>query len=390
MRKTIILLGIAATVAGALYWRSLDPSTAHDDKTVKSTPPVPVKVAQARVQDVPEWIEVVGRGIASESVTLKARVDGQVASVPFNEGQHVAKGDILVKLDSADLEAKLRQAEANLARSRAQQAKARVDVERYTGLRQSGFVSEEKVSDLRASLQAADAAVLADQAAVDLARLQLGYTTVRAPIAGIVGAKLVYPGSAVKVNDTNLALINRVRPLHIGFAVPEKYLSRLRAALTQGKPMARVAVGNDWAKAIEAPVVFIDNAVDTGTGTIQLKASAANDNETLAPGQFVAVRLKLGTWAGAATLPAEAVQQGPQGSYVYVVKPDMGIEQRKIVLVDSRDGVAVVTQGLKDGETVVTDGHLRLTPKSKVSIKAPGKLDGKGEAKPEAKGPAAK
>jgi membrane fusion protein, multidrug efflux system len=381
MRKTIILLSIATAVAGALYWRSLDRATTHGDKAVKATPPVPVKVAQARVQDVPEWIEVVGRGIASESVTLKARVDGQVANVPFNEGQHVAKGDILVKLDSADLEAKLRQAEANLARGRAQQAKARADVERYTSLRQSGFVSEEKLSDLRATQQAADAAVLADQAATDLARLQLGYTTVRAPITGIVGAKQVYPGSAVKVNDTALAVINRVRPLHMGFGVPEKHLPRLRATLDKGKLMARIAIAGDWSKAIEAPVVFIDNAVDPATGTIQVKASAANDNEALAPGQFVSVRLPLGTWSGAATLPAEAIQQGPQGSYVFVVKPDMmGIEQRKIVLADSRDGLAVVTEGLKDGETVVTDGHLRLTPKSKVSIKAPGKTEAKGPA----------
>jgi multidrug efflux system membrane fusion protein len=384
MRKSIMLLALAAALAGGVYWQSGTKENPGGDKAGgkadKAPPPVPVKVAKVRVQDVPEWLEVVGRGIASESVTLKARVDGQVATVPFEEGRHVARGDVLVRLDSADLEAKLRQAEANLARSQAQQAKARADVERYTGLRQSGFVSEEKVADLRAAVQAADAAVLADKAAADLARLQVGYATVRAPIAGVVGAKQVYPGSAVKVNDTVLALINRARPLHIGFAVPEKHLARLRAALAKGKLVTRVALGGDWAHAIEAPVVFIDNAVDAGTGTIQVKASAANDNEALAPGQFVSVRLPLGMWSGAATLPAEAIQQGPQGSYVFVVKPDKGIEQRKIALADSREGVAVVTQGLNDGETVVTDGHLRLTPKSKVSIKEPGKAEAKGPA----------
>jgi multidrug efflux system membrane fusion protein len=244
-------------------------------------------------------------------------------------------------------------------------------------LRQSGFVSDEKVSDLRAALQAADAALLADKAATELARLQLGYTVIRAPIDGVVGAKLVFPGSAIKVNDTALAVINQVQPLHIGFSVPEKYLPRLRAALGKGALNVQVAVNNDWAHAIAAPVVFIDNAVDGGTGTIQLKARAGNENEALTPGQYVAVRVPLGLWQNAATLPAEAIQQGPQGAYVVLVKQDKGIEQRKVSLADSREGIAVVTQGLQGGETVVTDGHLRLTPKSKVSIREPGKEGGK-------------
>lgn len=380
MRKPLIALVVAA-LAGGLYWHSLDGEKKPPENIKKAAPPVPVKVAQVRIQDVPDWLEAVGRGIASESVTLKARVDGQVASVPFEEGRRVAKGDVLIRLDSADLEARLRQAEANLARSQAQQAKARADVDRYTGLRQSGFVSEEKVADLRAVLQAAEASVHADKAAVDLSRLQLGYATLRAPIAGIVGAKQVFPGSTVKVNDTALAVINRVRPLHIGFGVPEKHLPRLRAALAKGKLVARVAVGGDWANAVEAPVVFIDNAVDAATATIQVKASAGNDDEALTPGQFLDVRVPLGVWAGAATLPAEAVQQGPQGTYVFVVKPDQGVEQRKIALMDSRDGMAIVTQGLRDGETVVTDGHLRLTLKSKVSVKEPGKAGAGAEKK---------
>jgi multidrug efflux system membrane fusion protein len=368
--RTSILFSIVGglALASGMYWYAGRDTGQSGKEPAKEAPPVPVKVARVTRGDVPEWLQVVGRGIAPESVTLKARVDGQVVAVPFTEGRHVRKGDVLVRLDPADLEARLRQAEASLARAQAQLAKARADVERYTALRQSGFVSDEKVADLRASLQAAEATLLADKAAVDLARLQLGYTTVRAPIDGVVGAKLVSTGSSVKVNDTALALINRVRPLHIGFAVPEKHLPRLRATLAKGGLAARVAIGEDWDRAIEAPVVFIDNAVDTGTGTLQVKASVSNADEALSPGQFLTVRLPLGVWSGAATLPAEAVQQGPQGTYVFVVKPDQGIEQRKIVLADSRDGIAVVTQGLQEGETVVTDGHLRLTPKSKVKI----------------------
>lgn len=371
MRKLIIPLAIALAVGGGLYYRASQDAGSPGKPAGKGGQPVPVKVAKVQVRDMPEWLEVVGRGVASESVTLKARIDGQVDSVPFSEGQPVRRGDLLLKLDPADLAARLRQAEANLARSQAQMAKARADVGRYTGLRQSGFVSEEKLGDLRATLQAAEAAVQADAAAADQARLHLGYATVRAPIDGIVGAKLVFPGSSVKINDTALAVINRVQPLHIAFAVPEKHLPRLRAALNSGKIPVQIGLGGK--PVAEATVNFIDNTVDAASGTIQMKASTANQGEQLTPGQFLDVRLTLGHWQKAATLPAEAIQQGPQGTYVFVVKPDKGIEQRKVSLADSRDGTAIVTQGLNDGETVVTDGHLRLTLKSKVSIKEPGK-----------------
>ncbi len=377
MRKAIMLLAIALVAGTGIYYRTTGDAGKTDNKTAKGTPPVPVKVAQVEIRDMPEWLDVVGRGIASESVVIKSRIDGQVAAVPFTEGQHVRRGDVLIRLDPADMQAKLRQAEANLARSQAQLAKAQADVGRYTALRQSGFVSEEKVSDIRTVLQAAEAATLADKATVDLARLQLGYATLRAPIDGIVGAKLVFPGSSVKINETTLAVINRVQPMHIGFAVPEKHLPRLRAALARGKLPAQVTVGNDSRNVTEATVNFIDNAVDAGTGTIQLKASTPNDKERLSPGQFLNVRIALDQWHSAATLPAEAIQQGPHGAFVLVVKPDKGIEQRKVTLVDSREGTAIVTQGLQGGETVVTDGHLRLTPKSKVSIK-PSPESGRG------------
>jgi multidrug efflux system membrane fusion protein len=379
MRKLILPLAIALAIGGGLYYRSAVDSGKSAKPAVKGGQPVPVKVAKVQVRDMPEWLDVVGRGMASESVTLKSRIDGQVAAVSFNEGQHVRKGDILLRLDPADLAAKLRQVEANLARSQAQMTKARADVGRYEALRQSGFVSEEKLSDLRASLQAAEAAVQADVAAADHARLQLSYTTLRAPIDGIVGSRLVFPGSSVKLNETALALINRIQPLHIAFAVPEKHLPRLRAALAAGKFTAQIAIGDT--PVTEAAVNFIDNTVDVGTGTIQMKANTPNAKEQLAPGQFLNVRLTLGYWKNAAIVPAEAIQQGPQGVYVFVVKPDKGIEQRKVTLADSRDGTAIVTQGLNDGETVVTDGHLRLTLKSKVSIKEPGKAGAKADTK---------
>ena len=360
---TLLLLGLG----GGVYFGWFGPAEKSAGKPAgKETPPVPVNVARVQIKDVIHWLDVVGRGQASATVTLKARIDGQVSSVPFTEGQHVRQGDLLVRLDPADYQARLKLAEANLARSQAQLAKARADVDRYIALRQSGFVSEEKVAELRAILQAAEAATRADQAAIDLAGLQLGYTAIRAPIDGIIGAKQVFPGAGVKNNDTALAVINRVRPLHVAFAVPERHLPRIRAAMAEGGVVARI--GSDKDKIAHGKIEFIDNAVDSSTGTIQLKAIVDNADQGLAPGQFVTVRLALDTWKQAATLPAEAIQQSPQGSFVFVIKADQGIEQRKVVLVDSRDGVAVVTQGLADGETVVTDGHLRLTPKSKVKV----------------------
>jgi multidrug efflux system membrane fusion protein len=325
-------------------------------------------MAHAERRDMPLTLEITGRTAAFESVTLKARVDGQVLAVPFAEGRHVRRGDILVRLDPADFQARLRQAEANLARDAAQSAKAQADVERYVALKARGFVSDEKVGEMRTAASAAAAAVHADQAAVDLARLQLDYTTVRAPFDGVVGARLVYPGSAVKLSDTALAVVNRVRPLYVGFAVPEKYLPRLRAGLTAGQHGLRATIGLPGDKTFSAngTVAFLDNAVDAATGTIQMKATLANDAETLTPGQFVNVSLLLDTLAAAVTVPAAAIQQGPAGAFLYVVKADGSVEMRKIRLAASQAGLAIVAEGLAAGETVVTDGQLRLTPGAKV------------------------
>jgi len=369
MRFWLPLLFLALALAGGVYYRHHAEGMAAKNQAGKQTPPVPVTTAQVRIQDVPRWLQVVGRGSASESVTLKARVDGQVAAVPFNEGQHVQRGDVLIRLDPADFTARLHQAEASLARAQAQSAKARADVERYLALRQSGFISEERLSEVRAAQQVAEAGVQADMAALELARLQLDYTRIRAPIDGLIGAKLVFPGAGVKTNDTPLAVIHRTRPLHIAFAVPEKHLPQLRAAMQQGRLTARIQA--EGGREVEGVVSFLDNAVDTATGTIQLKASVANADEALAAGQYVQVRLVLGEWKSVATVPAEAVQEGPKGSFVFVVRADQGVEQRGVTLAETIAGTAIVAAGLEAGEIVVTGGHLRLTPKSKVQIKTP-------------------
>lgn len=344
---------------------------ADDKKT--APPPVPVATAQATARDVPLAVDVVGRAEAFESVTLKARVDGQVAAVLFTEGQRVAQGEVLVRLDPTDFTARVRQAEASVARDEALLAKAHADTLRYVALKGRNFVSEEKVNEVRTSEAAAAATLRADQAALDLARAQLSYATVRAPFAGVVGARLVFPGSAIKTNDTALAVVNRVRPLLVSFSVPEKHLPRLRAALGAGKGIGalKVAVSlpGDSAHRFEGAVRFLDNAVDAATGTIQMKAELPNVDEKLTPGQFLSVSLQLDTLRQAVTVPNEAVQQGPEGNFIFVVKADSSVEVRKVEAGASTGGLTVVAKGLQAGETVVTDGQLRLTPGAKIRSK---------------------
>lgn len=384
----LALVIAAAIVAGAGYWYQSARKAAPAGEP-KAPPPAPVKVAQARLADVPVLLEVVGRAEAYESVTLKARVDGQVAAVNYAEGQHVRQGDVLLRLDPADFQARLQQAEANLARDEAQLAKARADVQRYVALNGRGFVSEEKVNEVRTAEAAAQATLRADQAAVELARLQVSYTTIRAPFAGVVGARLVFPGSAVKTNDTALAVVNRVRPLYVTFSVPERHLPKLRAALAAGPLHAKLSVPGNREEQFDAQIAFIDNAVNATTGTIQMKARLDNNDEKLTPGQFLNVAMALDTLSGAVVVPAEAVQQGPEGNFLYAVREDRSVEVRKIAVLTTYRGLAAIGKGVAAGETVVTDGQLRLKPGATVQVKSPAPEAGAEPAQTPAKPAAA-
>lgn len=368
MKKSHLLLlaALAISAGGLAYW-ALNGATAP--AVAKVPPPVPVLLAKAGLRDMPVVLEVVGRAEAYETVTLKARVDGQVASLLFTEGQAVKQGDELIRLDSSDFTLRLRQAEAAVARDAAQLAKAKADTARYSELRQRNFVSEEKVNEMRTNEAAQAATLNADKAAIDLARSQLSYTSIRAPFAGRVGAKLVFPGAAVKANDTGLAVINRVRPLLVSFSVPEKYLGKLKSMLAPGNAACRqdaclkVAVAVPGSKArLEGRVHFIDNAVDAATGTIIVKARLDNADEALTPGQFLNLNLNLDTLPGVVVVPNEAIQQGPEGPFVFVVNARQQADVRKIETGSSNGGVTVIGKGLQADEIVVTDGQLRLTP----------------------------
>jgi multidrug efflux system membrane fusion protein len=314
------------------------------------------------MRDVPLLLELTGRSEAAESVSLRARVDGQVSAVPMKEGAHVRQGELLVQLDPADFAARLAQAEANLARDKAQAVKAKADVERYNVLKAKGFVSEESVAGVRTTGQAQEATMKASQAAVDLARLQLNYAAIRAPFDGVVGAKLVFPGTAVKTNDTLLVVVNKIQPLFVSFAVPEKYLPKIQAGMKDGIMKVQVAVPGAAGPVLIGEARFLDNTVDPTTGTIRMKAKLDNKDERLAAGQFLNVSLEYDQLKGVTVVPAEAVQQGPEGPYVYVARNDQTVEMRKVDVVANQRGLALLGNGLKAEETVVVDGQLRLSP----------------------------
>lgn len=366
--KLILATAIAA-LAGGGYWYANSPGTPAAP-AVKTVPPVPVSIATAQQGEMPVLLNVVGRAEAYEGVTLKSRIDGQVLSVAYTEGQAVQRGDVLVRLDPADFNARAMQAEALLARDQAQLSKAQADVERYVALKAKGFVSEEKVNEIRTSAAAAAATVQADKAALELARLQLSYATIRAPFSGIVGARLVFPGSSVKINDTALAVVNRVDPLYVTFSVPERHLAKLREGMRRTPLKVGVTqTGNKEAR-LEGTAKFIDNAVDPVTGTIVLKAVLDNKGGKLTPGQFLNVSMTLDKLSDAVLVPNEAVQQGAEGNFLYVVKPDNTAEVRKIEVASTFQGTSAIGKGLAAGEAVVTDGQLRLTPGATVKTKS--------------------
>lgn len=368
------LLAIPALAAiGTFGWWTLHAPAGAERKKTSVAPPVPVVLAEARTETQPLILELPGRAEAYESVTLKARIDGQVLSVGFTEGQQVRRGDILLQLDPADVRARLQQAEANLAKSQAQAAKTRADLARYRELRGKGFVSEEKLADLRTAAEAAEAAIRADQANTDLARLQLDYTTVRAPFTGKIGARQVYPGSTVKANDTALAVLNRIQPLMVAFALPERHLSSLKAAMAgTGGTQVNLRQPGGTTVIATGPVFFIDNAIDPATGTIQVKARIENRDGALTAGQFVNVALQLGMLEKAIVIPAEAIQQGIEGPMVFVVKNEIA-EPRKVKIVAVQQGRALLGAGVAAGEQVVVEGHLRLSPGARVKPSGNGK-----------------
>jgi multidrug efflux system membrane fusion protein len=336
--------------------------------------PVPVLIAQAVQRTVPIQLHAIGTVEAYSTVSVRSQIDGKIAEVHFHEGEDVKKGALLVTIDPRPLQAALHQAQANLARDRAQLAQAANDEKRYGYLLEQGVGSRQQADQAHATAQALRATVMADQAAEQTAQLNLEYTEIRSPIDGRTGNLMLHPGNLVKANDSASAIvvINQIKPIYVDFNVPEKDLDEVRRDMTghQLAVLVRPRSRELQAVAESGTLNFIDNAVNASTGTFELKGLVANERERLWPGQFVDVTLTLSELPDTILVPSQAVQTGQDGAFVFVVERDMSAKARPVVVGDSLDGQTVIKSGIKAGETVVTDGQLRLFPGAKVKIKS--------------------
>jgi multidrug efflux system membrane fusion protein len=320
---------------------------------------------------MPVEVRAIGTVEPARTVAVRAQITGELTSVNFKEGDDVQAGQVLFTLDKRPFEAALKQAEANLSRDLAQSENTSAVAKRTNELAERGIATREQVGTANSSAQAADATVGADRAAVENARVQLQYATITAPITGRTGVLMVHPGNLVRASDaTSLVVINQLSPINVSFAVPEAQLAPLKRYLAEGGVHVNVQQPGEAAKPVAGRIGFIDNSVDPTTGTIKVKGAFDNLDHRLWPGQYVNVVVTLATDPKALVVPTPAVQQGPQGTYVYIVKQDQTAELRPVTVGRVSGEETIITKGVSDGETVVTDGHLRLVPGSRVAIKA--------------------
>ena len=373
----IVFLGVAG--GAALYYQKNQADLANTAKAAGAPAAargVPVLVAPVEQRSMPLKLNVIGRTEAFSSVTLRARIDGMITGVNYSAGQHVKKGQVMVTLDSRALRAQMAQSEANLARDRAQLLKARGDLDRNNDLLAKGFISAAQIEVFKSTMDTMEATVRADQAALDLAQVNLSYTTITAPMDGIAGATLVFPGGSVKASDTALVVLNQVQPLYVTFSVPEGQLREIVAQRASRKMQVEVRAPGERGAAVLGDLAFVDNTVDATTGTIQMKATLRNQDERFTPGQFVEVSMILRDLTDALLIPSEALQAGPDGNFVYVARPDQTAEVRKVQTITISSSRLVVEKGLSMGEKVITDGQLRLTPGARYEVRAPARDPG--------------
>jgi multidrug efflux system membrane fusion protein len=364
-------------------------------KSAGPAPPIPVSVAMATQESMPIEVHAVGTVEASAVIQVKSQISGTLTRVAFAEGSNVHDGDLLFQIDPRPYEEALRQAQAslqrdsallnqaqaNLAKDVAQSKSLQADAERYAQLAKGGVVSRSQTDQTtaaaesnkasikadEATIESARAALESDRTAIDTAKLNLSYCEIHSPVSGRVGNLLVHQGNLIAANSaTPLVTINRLEPIWVSFGVPEEHLSTIRKSAEGRQLPVTVSLQNDAAQKTTGALSVIDNSVDTTTGTIRLKATFDNKNRLLWPGQAVDAALILGTQQNVVVVPAEAVQPGLRGQMVYVVKPDQTVETRIVTVGLTRGSKIVIAKGLKSGETVVTDGQLRLFPGARI------------------------
>ena len=370
-RRVLIVGGLLVALAAgglAAYFAS-DSRAKEQRKGSKGPLAVPVTVELVEQQTIPMRLRAIGNVEAYATVSVKARVDGQIVAVNFKDGVPVKKDEILFRIDPRPYEAALRQAEANRMRDAAARDQARSQAKRYQELLEKNFISKEAYAQIRTNAETAEATAKASQAALENARLNIEYCVIRSPLDGFVGRTLIQAGNLVKANDVNpLVVINQVRPIYVNFAVPEQNLPEVRKYMAQGQLAVEVLPVDAQQKHPVGNLIFVDNAVDPTTGTIRLRAQFDNAEAALWPGQFVNISLQLYEQLDALVVPSQAVQTGPEGEYVYVINAEMFSELRRVKVQRTDGDRTIIAQGVAKGERVVTRGQLRLGPKVKVQI----------------------
>ncbi|MFN7924140.1 MAG: efflux RND transporter periplasmic adaptor subunit [Bryobacteraceae bacterium] len=402
-----------ALAAAMLLAASCAPKNAAEEKKgKKGGEAVPVAITKVMARDVPVEIEVIGNVEAFSTVQVKCRVTGPIEKVHFTDGTYIKKGDTLFSIDPAPFQSAVNQAEANLARDRAQLQQVKATLERdtaqykflagqatrFANLQKEGVISKDiaeqhqanadvaaqAVAADKAAISSSEASIQASEAALKTARIQLGYTTVLSPIDGRTGTIMAKEGNLGTANVTELVTISQVQPIYVAFSVPESQLGMVKDAMSRGKLPVTAAPPDDPMNPETGTLTFIDSGVDPSTGTIRLKGQFANSQRRLWPGQFVRVRLRLGVRGGALLVPNQVVQTGQDGPFVYRVKEDNTVEVAKVKTAGRVNDDIVIGEGLEAGETVVTEGQLRLAPGSRVRLRGAGgegKKGGKGKGK---------
>ncbi len=360
-------IAFASLAAIVIFWRHTSSQAAQ----TQARPSIPVTVAQAAMRDVPIYSHALGTVQALNTVALRAQVNGQIVSINFRQGQEVHQGDILARIDPAPLKAALDQAIAKKTQDEAQLVDNQKDLARFKTLAQRSYETQQNVDLQQAKVDTSKASIDADQAAIEAAQTQLDYATITAPIDGVVGFRQIDVGNIIHTTDTNpLTILTQIKPTTLIFTLPQSNLGEVRDAMLHGDVKVLAFDQDDRQQLAEGKLLLINNQIDQATSTIQLKAEFPNDDERLWPGEFVRVRMLTDTRKDAVTIPPVALQRGPEGCYVWVVKPDDTVEARAVNAITT-DDIVVATKGLNAGETVVVEGQSRLDVGTHVAIRSP-------------------
>ncbi len=362
-------IGLLLVVGGGFLYSHSHKDTAEEAETNKPVPDsVPVTAKPAEKRDLPIHLTGIGSVQPLNVVNVKSQIDGPLQRVDFIEGQNVHAGDLLAQIDPRPFEVQLKQAQAIRAKDAAQLASAGIDLTRYTKLSSLGAAPSQNVDTFKAQVAALNASIMADEAAIETAQLQLGYTTIVSPIDGRVGLRQVDPGTLVHASDANgIVTVTQMKPIAVIFTLSQDRLPDV-LAVAGHKAAVTVSTRDGTRTLAKGELLVVDSQVDPSSGQVKLKAVFDNEDGLLWPGEFISARLLIRSEYGAVVVPSSAIQRGQKGTYVYVVKPDQTAELRPVEIGAVVDGMSAVTKNLSHGETVVLDGQSRLSPGSKVDV----------------------